>query len=277
MRELSIINEQEVLGKVFKVYGTIEEPLFLAKNVADWIENSNVSQMVRNLDDGEKIKDITPIYNVYNGQFENQECLFLTEDGLYEVLMQSRKPIAKQFKKQVKQILKNLRLNRISIENNTDKKEVDVDINELMKTINSLTQIVSSISEQNNILSKFLTENSNIKSDDNKSLDNKCYNEEESILSKMSSDFITTKECSDIFNSLGIFPRRIGINHIYQVCRDNGLLTNKNFPLNLDDNNFKIMTKNKSEKMFITKQGIVTLYKLCRKDIVTCDYQFRGK
>ncbi|MEG1022809.1 MAG: hypothetical protein RSE50_15035, partial [Myroides sp.] len=62
-----------------------------------------------------------------------------------------------------------------------------------------------------------------------------------------------------------------------QVCRDNGLLTNKNFPLNLDDNNFKIMTKNKSEKMFITKQGIVTLYKLCRKDIVTCDYQFRGK
>ena len=24
-----------------------------------------------------------------------QECLFLTEDGLYEVLMQSRKPIAK--------------------------------------------------------------------------------------------------------------------------------------------------------------------------------------
>lgn len=34
---------------------------------------------------------------------------FLTEDGLYEVLMQSRKPIAKQFKKNVKEILKTLR------------------------------------------------------------------------------------------------------------------------------------------------------------------------
>ena len=34
---------------------------------------------------------------------------FLTEDGLYEVLMQSRKPIAKQFKKEVKQILKQIR------------------------------------------------------------------------------------------------------------------------------------------------------------------------
>ncbi|WP_300854391.1 BRO family protein, partial [uncultured Clostridium sp.] len=31
---------------------------------------------------------------------------FLTEDGLYEVLMQSRKPIAKAFKKEVKKILK---------------------------------------------------------------------------------------------------------------------------------------------------------------------------
>lgn len=34
---------------------------------------------------------------------------FLTEDGLYEVLMQSRKPIAKAFKREVKQILKTIR------------------------------------------------------------------------------------------------------------------------------------------------------------------------
>jgi anti-repressor protein len=34
---------------------------------------------------------------------------FLTEDGLYEVLMQSRKPIAKQFKHEVKRILKDIR------------------------------------------------------------------------------------------------------------------------------------------------------------------------
>ena len=35
---------------------------------------------------------------------------FLTEDGLYEVLMQSTKPIAKSFKKEVKKILKELRI-----------------------------------------------------------------------------------------------------------------------------------------------------------------------
>lgn len=39
----------------------------------------------------------------------NQEYWFLTEDGLYEVLMQSRKPKAKEFKKEVKKILKSIR------------------------------------------------------------------------------------------------------------------------------------------------------------------------
>ena len=44
-------------------------------------------------------KDEKLIYTIYiSGQ--NRECLFLTEDGLYETLMQSRQPIAKVFKKE---------------------------------------------------------------------------------------------------------------------------------------------------------------------------------
>lgn len=103
MNALTIINEQDVLGKRFKIYGTFEEPLFLAKDVAEWIEHSDRSKMLKNVDEDEKVKNIvlTP-----GG---NQEMWFLTEDGLYEVLMQSRKPIAKAFKKEVKKILKALR------------------------------------------------------------------------------------------------------------------------------------------------------------------------
>ena len=37
-------------------------------------------EMVSNIDEDEKEKKVTPIYNVYNGQYENQECLFLTVD-----------------------------------------------------------------------------------------------------------------------------------------------------------------------------------------------------
>lgn len=103
MNELKIINQQEVLGKDFKVYGDFENPLFLAKDVAEWIGHSDVSTMVKNVDEDEKV---TNIVCTLGG---NQECLFLTENGLYEVLMQSRKPIAKEFKKQVKTILKDIR------------------------------------------------------------------------------------------------------------------------------------------------------------------------
>lgn len=59
--------------------------------------------MLSAIDDDEKLT--STIYR--SGQ--NREMWFLTEDGVYEVLMQSRKPIAKQFKKQVKAILKQIR------------------------------------------------------------------------------------------------------------------------------------------------------------------------
>ena len=102
-QQLEIINEQEVLGKNFKIYGTFENPLFLAKDVAEWIEHSNPRVMLKNVDEEEKVVNI--VYTLGG----NQEMWFLTEDGLYEVLMQSRKPIAKAFKKEVKKILKEIR------------------------------------------------------------------------------------------------------------------------------------------------------------------------
>lgn len=101
--ELQIINEQEVLGKHFTVYGTADEPLFLAKDVAEWIEHSKSSIMIDTVDEDEKLRET--IFT--SGQ--NREVWLLTENGLYEVLMQSRKPLAKEFKKKVKEILKSIR------------------------------------------------------------------------------------------------------------------------------------------------------------------------
>lgn len=123
MNEMKVIHEQEILGRTFRVYGTKEEPLMLAKDVAEWIDYSwtnskktarKTGQMLATVDEDEKLKaTIQPLQSstpsLYGGTRENTEMWFLTEDGLYEVLMQSRKPIAKQFKKEVKHILKNIR------------------------------------------------------------------------------------------------------------------------------------------------------------------------
>ena len=105
MNELQIIEEREVLGREFRIYGDFENPLFLAKDVAEWIEYdiSSINKMLNNVDENEKVRNIVPTLG------GNQEMWFLTEDGLYEVLMLSRKPIAKEFKKQVKEILKTIR------------------------------------------------------------------------------------------------------------------------------------------------------------------------
>ena len=110
-KALEIIKQQEVLGKDFKIYGSIDEPLFLAKDVAEWIEHSDVSTMLKKIDEEEKVKKICDTNNICTTSRarDTQEMWFLTEDGLYEVLMQSRKTIAKQFKKEVKKILKQIR------------------------------------------------------------------------------------------------------------------------------------------------------------------------
>lgn len=105
---VEVIYERELFDKTFRVYGSVENPLFLAKEVAEWIDYSksgngsyNITQMLNSVDEDEKVFASTK--NV------SREVWFLTEDGLYEVLMQSRKPVAKQFKKKVKEILKEIR------------------------------------------------------------------------------------------------------------------------------------------------------------------------
>ena len=101
--EIQVLKQTELLGRQLTVYGTMQEPLFLAKEVAELIEHSDVSTMLRTVDEDEKLTQ------TFFGSGQGREMRLLTENGLYEILMQSRKPIAKQFKKGVKQILKEIR------------------------------------------------------------------------------------------------------------------------------------------------------------------------
>jgi prophage antirepressor-like protein len=100
---VELLKQTNFLGKTLSVFGTVVNPIFLAKEVADWLEHSNSRMMLQSIDEDEKV-----VRNVYT-LGGKQSCCFLTEYGLYEVLMQSRKPIAKEFKKGVKAILKEIR------------------------------------------------------------------------------------------------------------------------------------------------------------------------
>lgn len=106
---LSLLREEEFLDKTVRVFGTPENPLFLARDVAEWIDYSKrpdgsykMDVFLKNVDVKEKIKIFNPAYNKGGVLQANTSYSFLTENGLYEVLMLSRKPKAKQFKIRIK-------------------------------------------------------------------------------------------------------------------------------------------------------------------------------
>lgn len=101
MDEIKLVCKSTLLEKEIDVWGTAEEPMFRASDVAEWLGLTNTRDMVSRVDEEELRK--------LNLRSRSGENWFLTEDGLYEVLMQSRKPIAKQFKKGVKNILHDIR------------------------------------------------------------------------------------------------------------------------------------------------------------------------
>ncbi len=104
--EMQVLDKRDILGQQITTYGDIENPLFLAKEVANWIEHTHTTNMLKTIDEDEKLN----VTILHAGQ--NREVTMLTEEGLYEVLFQSKKPIAKEFKKRVKKVLKELRMNK---------------------------------------------------------------------------------------------------------------------------------------------------------------------
>jgi hypothetical protein len=85
--ELTIVSKQEVLGKDFIVYGSIDEPLFLAKDIAEFIDydRSSINKMVAKVDDDNKQKK----YIYTDGG--NQLLWFVNSRGFISIVQYSRK------------------------------------------------------------------------------------------------------------------------------------------------------------------------------------------
>ena len=116
---LQVVKETEILGKRITMYGNIDNPLFIAKDVAEWIDERDGYTLARKVDNEEKL-----IHTIcVSGQ--NRETTMLTEDGLYEACMNSRKPIAKQMKKEIKSYLKQIRLTGGTVEQGREEEFVN--------------------------------------------------------------------------------------------------------------------------------------------------------
>ncbi len=163
---LNVVKETEILGKRIQMYGSIENPLFKAVDVAEWIGYQfvkgknvrNTSKMLKLVDDDEKVKAILGIPvsnnpNTHGGLRSNTEIWFLTEEGVYEVCMSSRKPIAKQMKKEIKKYLKSIRLTGAAIPQGREQDMVTYYFSALSSELQG--QIVNELLDKNRKLQQF--------------------------------------------------------------------------------------------------------------------------
>ncbi|MCT4543502.1 MAG: BRO family protein [Vallitalea sp.] len=167
--ELKVLGKEKILGEEFTIYGTKENPLFLAKDIAGRIKHSNITVMLGSVDEDERVK-IRPKHSL-GLLTNNNEYNFLTEYGMYECLMQSRKPIAKQFKKEIKTILKSIRLDGGYISVDATEEQVEklienysmrsitkkihkCDVMELEKLVNEIIETNTSSGKRNRVDSR---------------------------------------------------------------------------------------------------------------------------
>lgn len=111
MKELSIIEKANILGLDLNIYGDLENPLFLAKDIARAIEHSNITKMLEIV--GKK-DELTSGY-VVDTIGRKQEMKLLTENQVYKVLMRSDKPIAMEIQEGLYNFLKAWRKKEITV------------------------------------------------------------------------------------------------------------------------------------------------------------------
>ncbi len=120
----TIVVANTVLEKPFnglniQVYGTYEEPLFKAKDIGDLLEMSNIRETISSFNNKQRRVSLT---DTLGGK---QEVTFLTEQGLYKVIMRSRKKIAEAFQDWVCEVIKEIRLKgKYDIEERLKEKEL---------------------------------------------------------------------------------------------------------------------------------------------------------
>lgn len=86
------IFKNESFGEV-RVAGTSEEPLFCLADVCKVLDLDS-SQVMKRLDDG-----VVTIHPITDSLGRERQANFVNEDGLYDVILDSRKPQAKAFRK----------------------------------------------------------------------------------------------------------------------------------------------------------------------------------
>lgn len=93
----SVFSNEE-FGSVRVIMKEDGEPLFCLRDVCDILEVGKTSDIKARLDEADVVT-IAVSSESSNGVVQNRDTIFITESGLYDVILDSRKPEAKRFRK----------------------------------------------------------------------------------------------------------------------------------------------------------------------------------
>ena len=144
-QETKVIYTKDMMNYEINVYGTEDEPLFLMKDVNNWLESKSEPAGLARLVDEEDRR----MLKVHGSMARSQT--FITEDGLYEICMRSNLPKAKKVRKFIKGILKELRTKGYVVNNNN------------LEIANAMTMIAQSLQPMQQALVSMQQENEEFK------------------------------------------------------------------------------------------------------------------
>ena len=96
---VSIFNNSE-FGSVRIIVKENGEPLFCLRDICDILEVGKTSEVKERLDEADVVT-IAVSSESSNGTVQNRDTMFVNESGLYDVILDSRKPNARAFRKWV--------------------------------------------------------------------------------------------------------------------------------------------------------------------------------
>lgn len=113
--EMKPICTKNVMGIDLTIYGTLENPMFKAQDIAEILGYADTSKMMKNTLDSEKA------LRLLGGVLSkgNPNVWFVSEMGFYRICIKSEKPAAEQFQTKVAEILVDIRKHGFHATENT--------------------------------------------------------------------------------------------------------------------------------------------------------------
>lgn len=255
MNAIQIFKNPE-FGEV-RTTGTPENPLFCLADVAR-VLNLQTHKVVERLDDGVLSK-----YPISDSLGREQLANFVNEDGLYDVILDSRKPEAKKFRKWVtSEVLPSIRKSGGYIASNPDDTPEDIlaravlvaqeSIERKNKQISELQETLNNKDQQLQIESMRVEEKQQQIEEQQKTISDLTPGYNFSRAVEASNKSILISEMAKILTQNGYV---IGQNRLYKYLRDNGYLFSKGEQYNLPVQRYMEMGIFEIKKVVISQPG----------------------